>query len=82
MVRVTIRCADVVLQTADALEMAADLREIAVVPLLRGGEHRGGLAVVRRDVDHYPDNVAPLLGDLEVGGAQGLHHEDSVCGGE
>ena len=62
-------CVDVVAQGADVLEMAADLREIVVVPLLRGGEHRGGLAVVRRDVDHYPDDVAPLLGDLEVGGA-------------
>jgi non-heme chloroperoxidase len=52
------------------------------VPLLRGGEHRGGLAVVRRDVDHYPDHVAPLLRDLEIGGAQGLHYKDSVGGGE
>ena len=49
---------------------------------MRGGEHRGGLAVVRRDVDDYPDDVAPLPGDLEIGGAQGLHYEDSVGGGE
>jgi hypothetical protein len=34
---------------------------------VRGGEHRAGLVVVRRDVDHHPDDVAPLLGDLEVG---------------
>jgi hypothetical protein len=62
--------------------MAADLREIAVVPPLRGGEHRGGLVVVRRHVDHHPDDVAPLLGDLEVGGAQGPHHQGGVAGGE
>src|ERR1700744_4012368 len=54
-------CVDAVPQGADVLEMAADLREVVVVPLLRGGEHRGGLAVVRRNLDHYPDDVAPLL---------------------
>ncbi len=53
---------DVAAQGADVLEMAADLREIAVVPPVRGGEHRAGFAVVRRDVDHDPDDVAPLLG--------------------
>src|SRR5207302_6930714 len=46
----------------------ADIREAAVMPPLRGGEHRAGLVVVRCDVDHHPDDVAPLLGDLEVGG--------------
>ncbi|MGH3293138.1 MAG: alpha/beta fold hydrolase [Trebonia sp.] len=29
---------------------------------------------MRRDVDNHPDDVAPLPGDLEVAGAQGLHH--------
>jgi len=62
--------------------MAADPGEIVVVPLLRGGEHRGGLGVVRRHVDHHPDDVAPLPGDLEVAGAQGLHHQRGVVGGE
>ena len=82
MIRRASRASNVVAQGADVLEVAADLREIAVVPPARGGEHRGGLVVVRRDVDHYPDDVAPLLGDLEVGGAQSLHHKGGVGGGE
>ena len=40
-------CVDAVAQGGDALEVAADPGEIVVVPLLRGGEHGGGLAVVR-----------------------------------
>jgi hypothetical protein len=62
--------------------MTADLAEIVVVPLFRGGEHRGGLDVVRRHVEHHPDDVAPLPGDLEVGVAQGRHDENRVVGGE
>jgi hypothetical protein len=62
--------------------MTADLGEIVVVPLLRGGEHRGGLGVVRCHVEHHPDDVAPLLGDLEVGVGQGPHDEGRVVGGE
>jgi hypothetical protein len=37
---------------------------------------------MRRDVDHHPGYVAPLLGDLEVGGAQDLHDQGGVVGGE
>ena len=41
-----------------------------------------GLLIVRRDVDHHSDDVAPLFGDPEVGGAQALHHQRGVGGGE
>ncbi len=58
-------CVDVVAQAADVLEMTADRHEAAVVPPLRGSQYRAGRLVVRRDVDHHPGDVAPLLGDLE-----------------
>src|SRR5580704_8995233 len=41
-------CVDAVAQGADVPEMVADRGEIAVMPRLRGGEHRAGLVVVRR----------------------------------
>ena len=53
-----------IMQGADVFEVTADRGEIAVVPPPRGGQHRGRLAIMGRDIDHHLDDITPLPGDL------------------